>query len=157
MSRPRAALEASWEGFSGETSCVVGIGIDLVEVRLVDELIRSGGQVFIDSVWTDLERRESEESVERLAARWAAKEAVMKVLGTGLGEIEPLDVEVAARASGAPRVVLRGAAAHESRQRGAVDWHVSMTHEGGWAAAIATASKHSHLGPEGGVGGEETA
>lgn len=118
---------------------VSGIGIDLVDIELMRSLLDAGGQSFVDAYWTVPEQNATERRVERLAGRWAAKEAVMKSLGSGVGEIDPIDIEITARASGAPEVVLRGRAAEAAEELDVRTCHVSITHESSWAAAIALA------------------
>jgi holo-[acyl-carrier protein] synthase len=74
-----------------------------------------------------------------LAARFAAKEAVMKALGVGLGAFAFSDVEVDRQLSGEPRLVVRGRAAELAAQRGAARWLVSLTHTSSAAAAVVVA------------------
>jgi holo-[acyl-carrier protein] synthase len=118
---------------------VHGIGIDLVDVELMRSLIDSGGSSFINAYWSTAEQIATQNQVDRLAGRWAAKEAVMKSLGCGVGEIDPIDIEITAEASGAPRVVLRRGAAVLAEELNLKTCHVSITHESSWAVAIALA------------------
>lgn len=118
---------------------VGGVGLDLVDVQLVADLIDDGGQPFLDACWTAAEQAVCQDDPERLAGRWAAKEAVMKCLGAGIGEIEPTDIEIVTLPSGAPAVVLRARAAAIARARRLAGCHVSLSHEKGWAAAVAVA------------------
>ncbi len=74
-----------------------------------------------------------------LAARFAAKEAVMKALGVGLGAFAFRDVEVVRAPSGAPSLRLTGRAADLAARRGVTSWHVSLTHSGLVAEAVAVA------------------
>ena len=76
---------------------------------------------------------------ERLAARFAAKEAVMKALGVGLGAFGFHDVEVVRTDSGEPELVLRGRAVELAAERGVGRWHLSLTHTEHQAQAIAIA------------------
>jgi holo-[acyl-carrier protein] synthase len=118
---------------------VVGIGIDLTEVGRVRRLLaRHPG--FTERCFTDLERDYAFERAcpeERLAARFAAKEAVMKSLGAGWRDVRWRDVEISG--GGAPRVVLRGRAAARAEALGVTDVLVSLTHTGDLAAAVAVA------------------
>ena len=116
-----------------------GVGIDLVDLVMMEDLLTSGGQEFLDLVWTSAEQADTECVTERLAARWAAKEAVMKALQAGLGEVDPLDIEVLTVPGGAPRVDLQNSAKAVAASARAVEVLVSMSHENGWAAAIAIA------------------
>jgi holo-[acyl-carrier protein] synthase len=75
----------------------------------------------------------------RLAARFGAKEAVMKALGVGLGAFKLRDVEVVRRKSGAPVVALYGNAAALAEEQGVTDWRLSLTHTDLMAMAVAIA------------------
>lgn len=75
----------------------------------------------------------------RLAARFAAKEAVMKVLGVGLGACKFRDIEVIRHPDGRPELVLRGLAAERAAAAGLADWQVSLTHTDSVAAAMVLA------------------
>lgn len=113
-----------------------GLGIDVVETQALARLIASGGDSFVDRVWTSREQNDAQGSVERLAARWAAKEAVMKALRRGLGDLEPCDIEILTEDDGSPRVVLHGHAQKAASERGLEGWSISMCHEEGWAVSI---------------------
>lgn len=75
----------------------------------------------------------------RLAVRFAAKEAVMKALGVGVGAFSFHDVEVVSAPSGAPSLRLRGRAADLAAAQGIVDWRLSLTHTATMAEAVAVA------------------
>ncbi len=117
----------------------VGVGIDLVDIELMRALLEDGGASFIDAYWSEAEQRATENRVDRLAGRWAGKEAVMKSLGCGIGEIAPVDIEITALASGAPLVVFHRGAAELVEELKVKTCYVSITHESSWAAAIAVA------------------
>jgi len=138
---PLNALQSAWHASTGPIGQAVGVGIDLVEVEPLRELVEAGGSAFLDAAWTAREQRETKSQPEGLAGKWAAKEAVMKALQHGIGELEPLDVEIVSTRLGAPAVQLRRAAQAIAKRRGIATWHISVTHEGGWAAAIAIASQ----------------
>lgn len=126
---------------------VGGLGLDLVDVSLMRDLLTDGGQEFLDAYWTETEQSDSRKDPARLAGRWAAKEAVMKCLGAGVGEIDPIDVEIITLPSGAPTVVLRARAAELAHDHNLADCIVSITHEDGWAAAVAIAQRQAHSPP----------
>ena len=119
---------------------VVGVGVDLVDVGSLQSLLESDRGGFVRSVWTAKEKQDAEGSVQRLAARWAAKEAVMKALGTGLGDVDPFDVETARLPTGALEVRLYRSASTAATRVGVGCVHVSISHEQGWAIAFAVAS-----------------
>jgi holo-[acyl-carrier protein] synthase len=122
-------------------SAVVGVGVDLCEVeRMRRTLARTAG--FADRVFTPAEQdycRRARDPSERFAARFAAKEAVLKALGAGLGACPFTDIEVVRARSGAPSVLLHGAAAELAARRGVSAWHVSLTHTRTMAEALAVA------------------
>ena len=109
---------------------MVGVGVDLCEVeRLRRTLARTPG--FAARVYTAAEREHCErrrDPAEGLAARFAAKEAVLKALGRGLGACAFRDIEVVRAASGAPSIVLHDTAARLAADHGVTSWKVSLTH-----------------------------
>jgi holo-[acyl-carrier protein] synthase len=120
---------------------VVGVGIDAVEVERFRTVL-SRRQRFADRVFTPAERAEAaarHDPVPGLAARFAAKEAVMKSLSVGLGAFDFADVEVVRGGGGAPALTVTGKAAQLAEQRGVGGWHVSLTHTATMAMAIAVA------------------
>ena len=120
---------------------MVGIGIDAVEVDRFGLVLARRPQL-VERLFTDRERTHGarhRDPTPRLAARFAAKEAVMKALGVGLGAFAFHDVEVLSAASGAPSLVLTGAAAALARDRGVTSWQVSLTHTHRVAEAVAVA------------------
>ena len=142
---PIGALRAAWQASIEATEQADGVGIDLVEVEPLRQLIVSGSRPFLDSAWTVREQCDTNRQAEGLAGKWAAKEAVMKALGHGIGDMDPRDVEIVTTPHGAPQVELhRSARAIAKRQRITI-WRLSVTHEGGWAAAIAVACSQPRL------------
>ena len=120
---------------------VVGVGVDLCDVdRLRRAVARTPG--FVDRVYTADEQsycRRARDPAERFAVRFAAKEAVLKAMGAGLGACPLHDIEVARADSGAPSVVLHGAAASLAAERGVTAWKLSLTHTRTLAEAVAIA------------------
>jgi holo-[acyl-carrier protein] synthase len=120
---------------------VVGLGTDLLEVpRLRTVIARRPG--LVDRCFTDGEREDlapRRDAVPGLAARFAAKEAVMKALGVGIGAVALREVEVRRTADGAPEVVLHGRAAALATARGVTGWRLSLSHTGRSAMAVALA------------------
>lgn len=120
---------------------MIGIGTDLVDVerfrlalrrtpRLADRLFSGAEQAYAA-------RRA--DPTERLAARFAAKEAVMKAMGVGLGAFPLRDVEVVRADSGQPSLVLHGRAAELAAARGVTAWLLSLSHTERVAQAVAVA------------------
>lgn len=121
---------------------MIGIGTDLVDLdRFRDALERTPGLVsrlFCADEQAYAERRN--DPTERYAARFAAKEAVMKALGVGLGACEFTDIEVVRDDdSGAPAVALHGRAASLADEQGVSRWLLTLTHSDTTAHAIAVA------------------
>ena len=120
---------------------MIGIGLDLVEIdRFRLALARTPG--LVDRCFTDAERAYAEKKsdpTERFAVRFAAKEAVMKAMGVGLGEVRLRDIEVERAESGKPSIVLHGTAAERAKDLGIVDWKMSLTHTARSAEAIVVA------------------
>lgn len=141
---PVAAVTSVWNAsITSITSgaATTGAGIDMVDVTLFASLHDAGGAAFLANGWTSAEQDDAHGSVERLAARWAAKEAVMKALQRGLGDLDPLDIEILTVPDGSPHVVLRRNARAAATALGVTGWHVSMCHEDGWAVALAIAER----------------
>jgi holo-[acyl-carrier protein] synthase len=111
---------------------IISIGIDIIEVRRVREVIERTPR-FLERVYTQAERAYCESrgavAAQHYAARFAAKEAALKALQTGWsGGVAWQDVEVAARASGAPLLILRGLVRQLFDQSGATAAHLSISH-----------------------------
>ena len=123
---------------------IVGIGIDLCSVERISRMLRDHGDHFLQRTFTPAEvayaRRRKKGFKETLAGRFAAKEAVMKALGTGWREgIEFLGIEILNRPSGKPYVVLHGTTAERAEALGVAAWEVTITHTEGLAIAVAAA------------------
>jgi holo-[acyl-carrier protein] synthase len=120
---------------------MIGIGVDLVEIdRFRAALTRTPG--LKARVFRPEERAYADEKrdpVERYAVRFAAKEAVMKALGCGIGDIAMFDIEVRRAASGEPSLVLHGKAADVATAKGVTRWLLTLTHTDRTAQAIAVA------------------
>jgi holo-[acyl-carrier protein] synthase len=122
---------------------IVAVGVDAVDVdRIATALARTPG--FARRVFTERERAYCDKATDaqrhqRYGARFAAKEAVMKALGVGLGAFAFHDVEVVRAGSGAPSLMLGGAAAELAAGRGVVAWHLALTHTTHVATALVVA------------------
>jgi len=119
---------------------IVGLGIDVVEVARLADALRRHGDHFVERVFTDRERAACDPRADRvlaLAARFAAKEACLKALGTGWAEgLGFRDVEVVREGNQPPRLVLHREAARRAEALGVIRSHVSLTHQPGLAAAV---------------------
>jgi len=118
----------------------IQVGVDLVEVARVSRLLEENPGID-RTIFTDQELgycRSSKRADERLAARFAAKEAILKALGTGMAEgLSLCDVEIVGSAGGAPTVRLLGPARAWADDHGVVEIEVSLAHSGGLAIAQA--------------------
>ncbi len=123
---------------------ILGHGLDLTDTDRVARLLGEHGERFVARCFTAGERAYADTHAKRraevYAARFAAKEAVLKALGTGLsGGIQWTDVEVVRDGAGKPGVKLHGRAAQSADERGITSWSLSLTHVRGLAAASAIA------------------
>lgn len=113
------------------------LGIDIIRVDRIRETIARFGERFSRRVLTEAERRYVHDRPETFAGRWAAKEAVSKVLGLGVRGIGWKDIEVERMPTGQPAIRLHGRAAQRADQLGMGRIAVSITHESDYAVAIA--------------------
>jgi holo-[acyl-carrier protein] synthase len=122
---------------------VVGLGTDIVEVVRIGKMIERHGEIFLNRVYTDDEIRycqRRKEYTQHYAGRWAAKEAVMKTLGTGFSRgVGWRDIEVCTSPSGQPSIALRGGAREVARQAGICDVLITISHCRAYATATAIA------------------
>jgi len=120
-----------------------GIGIDVVEVDRIESAIARHGEPFLSRLFTDAERAycaAQKRAALHYAARFAAKEAVSKALGTGIGgEAGWLDLEIVRDPSGAPKLALHGSAAEFAKDKGISEIQISLSHAKDYAAANAVA------------------
>lgn len=113
--------------------------MDIVEVDRIREAIDRHGVRFIGRIFTEIEQQECRGRIESLAARFAAKEAVSKALGCGIGEVGWLDIEVRGDENRAPHLYLSGAAKKKAKEKGLANWSVSLSHTENQAIAFVTA------------------
>ncbi len=117
----------------------LAVGTDLVEIARVAAVIREYGERFTGRVFTEAELVDCADRAESLAARWAAKEAAAKALGTGIGQVAFQEIEVVRGASGQPKLLLQGRAAALAAELGLTQWALSLAHDGGLALAFVVA------------------
>lgn len=131
---------------------ILGLGMDLVDLDRVRQALQKNGEVFALRICTPDEWaycRKHADPVPRLAARFAAKEAVAKALGTGIGEkCAFTDVEVVRNDAGAPSILLHGSAGVTARELGITGWFLTMTHSRLSAAAAVIAVGDDGAVPE---------
>lgn len=121
---------------------ILGTGIDLVEIDRFRDVLNRAGERFCARVYTPAElagRPAGEGGVRYLAARFAAKEAVLKAMGTGLRGGRFTDIEITRDDAGKPGVVLNGGLAGAAAARGITGFLISLSHERNYAVAHALA------------------
>lgn len=124
----------------GSVSGVLRIGIDLVSVQQIRDAITDHGDRYLLRIYNSEEIVDAQGDPRRLAARFAAKEAVLKVLRPDDDPLPWKDIRVRRHASGWTDLVLSGRAAERARSCGLDEWAVSLTHEGDLASAVVVAS-----------------
>jgi holo-[acyl-carrier protein] synthase len=112
---------------------ILGHGIDIVETDRIRRMVLEHGQRFLDRCFTASEQqycsRSEKRYYEHLAGRFAAKEAILKVLGTGWsGGIAWTDMEILPSPAGQPKLVLSGEALAIAQRLGIGHWHLSISH-----------------------------
>ncbi len=111
---------------------IIGLGVDIVETSRIAELMGNHPERFLDRCFTKGEQEDSESNkrqIEHLAARFAAKEAVLKALGTGWSQgIGWTNIEVVKEPSGKPTLKITGRAKEIADGLGILKWHLSLSH-----------------------------
>ena len=127
---------------------IVAHGIDLVDCPRIEEMVKRHGERFVDRVFTADEQAYAEankNSIEKLAGRFAAKEAILKLIGTGWrGKIAWTDIEVINNPAGQPEVTLSGEVEKLADKLGIKHISVSITHTANFAIASAVALAQSN-------------
>jgi holo-[acyl-carrier protein] synthase len=114
--------------FDTEREGAVAVGTDIIEIARIERSCRDFGERFLRRVYTERERERYRGRVNELAARFAAKEATSKALGTGIIGIRWREMEVLPNRRGKPVLILHGQAAERARQLGLNHFSVSLTH-----------------------------
>jgi holo-[acyl-carrier protein] synthase len=114
-------------------------GVDLVEIERMQSVIERYGERFLNRVFTARELDEVGSNMSSLAARFAAKEAVSKALGTGIGRVAWREIEILRGPARQPILVLSGEAQLLAQQLGLDQWSVSLSHTQGHAIALVVA------------------
>jgi len=122
-----------------ESELILRTGIDLVEVNRLVDLKEGIRQRFFQRVFTEREMLEAEASEQYLAGRFAAKEAVSKALGSGIGAVGWREIEVLRGSNGEPLLVLGARAKALCDEAGIISWSISISHTSQYAFALAVA------------------
>ena len=116
-------------------------GIDIIEVARMERGVARHGQRFLNRFFTPQEQAHCQGRAASLAGRFAVKEAVGKALGTGIGDVRWLEVEVVCDERGRPELVLHGAARQLADELGLTHWSISLSHTTTHAVGLAVALK----------------
>lgn len=122
---------------------IIAHGIDLVDFPRIEQMVNRHADRFLDRVFTPAEQdyaQANKNSIEKLAGRFAAKEAILKLLGTGWrGKIAWTDIEILNNEFGAPKVNLTGEVKKIAKKIGIKNISISITHTANFAIASAVA------------------
>jgi holo-[acyl-carrier protein] synthase len=114
----------------------VRTGVDLIEVDRIRLSVERYGNRFLRRVFTERELAEAADSLPSLAARFSAKEAVSKALGTGIGDITWQEIEILHGPRREPCIHLHGAAASMAKNLNLEAWSISLSHTRDYAIAV---------------------
>ena len=129
---------------------ILAHGIDLVDFARIKKMVKTHKDRFLDRVFTNSEQKYADRNknrIEKLAGRFAAKEAILKLLGTGWrGKIKWTDIEVVNNSSGRPVVKLTGEVKEIANKMGIKQISISITHTANFAiaSAVALAEQNNH-------------
>jgi holo-[acyl-carrier protein] synthase len=119
---------------------ILKTGIDIIEISRIQSALIRHGERFLQRVFTPSEINECHGRSDALAVRFAAKEATVKALGTGIGPVSWQEVETLHKRSGEPYLVLLGRAEHLAASMGLCTWAVSLSHSREHAIAVVVAT-----------------
>lgn len=125
MSASGGSYQPLWDP---EAAGQVEVGIDIIEIERIGRVLEKFGDRFLNRIYTDTERQRYGTRVPELAARFAAKEATMKALGTGIRGVRWRDIETLSNRRGKPILVLHGTAKARAELLGFVHFSISLTH-----------------------------
>jgi holo-[acyl-carrier protein] synthase len=114
-------------------------GVDIIEIERFAGTMERHGERFKRRYYTARELEQSGDKIASLAARFAAKEAVSKALGTGIGVVRPVDMEVVRDENRAPHLHLHGEALRLAESLGLHTWSISLSHSDRYAVAFVVA------------------
>ena len=114
-------------------------GVDLIEISRIEEVVSRHGKHYLERIYTPAELELCGKRAESLAGRFAAKEAVAKALGCGIGEVEWKEIEILGDKQNAPVLQLHDKAAQKADELGLASWSVSLSHSQNHAIAFVVA------------------
>lgn len=150
------------EGVATAAEAVVGVGagvlrrvgVDVVDLRAFERQIAVVGNRFLSKLLTPAEIEYCAGRLEQLATRVAAKEAAVKVLGTGFRGVRWREIEVVTAANGAPSLSLAGAAAAVAQEAGLHSFALSCSHDGSFAIAVVVGESNDSVSLDSRTGGD---
>ena len=116
-------------------------GIDLVEIGRIQIAINRNADKFLNRIFTPAEQAVCAGNIQRLAGRFAVKEAVSKAMGTGIGDMRWVEIEVTNDERGAPHLNLSGEAQRIANELGVSSWSISISHTDSHAIGMAVGLK----------------
>jgi len=123
------------------------VGVDIIEIDRIDDAIARWGERFLERVYTEAELEVCRGRTPALAVRFAAKEAVMKALGTGTNGVGWQDIEVLPNSDGKPLVFLHSGARKKSEELGMTHLDLSLSHSHHYAVASAVGGRFEDSNP----------
>ena len=114
-------------------------GVDLIEIARIEEVVARHGKHYLERIYTSAELEYCGKRAESLAGRFAAKEAVVKALGCGIGDVTWKEIEILGDEQNAPVLTLTGMAKEKANERGLVNWSVSISHSQSHSVAFVVA------------------
>jgi holo-[acyl-carrier protein] synthase len=114
-------------------------GVDLIEIARIEEVVARHGKHYLERIFTPAELEYCGKRAESLAGRFAAKEAVAKALGTGIGDVAWQEIEILGDEQHAPALTLHGAADRKAKELGLTNWSVSISHSQSHSVAFVVA------------------
>ncbi len=111
-------------------------GVDLIEISRIEEVVARHGKHYLERIYTPAELEQCGKRTESLAGRFAAKEAVAKALGCGIGDVMWKEIEVLGDEQNAPVLKLHGAAEKMAKEIGLTTWSVSISHSQSHSVAL---------------------
>ena len=115
---------------------ILRTGVDLIEISRIEEVIARHGRHYFERIYTPAELEQCGKRVESLAGRFAAKEAVAKALGCGIGDVTWKEIEILGDEVNAPVLTLHDAAAQKATDLGLTSWSVSISHSQSHSVAV---------------------
>ncbi len=119
---------------------MLSVGVDIVEIERIAKALERFGDRFLERIYTQTEVHHCQGRIAELAARFAAKEAISKALGTGIYGLSWQEMEILPDPLGQPQVHLHDSALERARALGLTDFAVSLSHSQEYALALVVAT-----------------